>query len=92
VGHADTWCLLLRAAVASRRQRLGERHSLLEAAIRSARLNDLPHCEQAARFRLGSSLGGDAGAALQAQALAWFALQQIQNPERMLEVWAPGFD
>ena len=45
----------------------------------------------AARRRLGTLLGGDAGRALIAQADAWMAAQEVRNPARMAAGLAPGF-
>ena len=46
----------------------------------------------AARRRLGEMLGGDEGRALVETADAWMRSETIVNPERMTEVFAPGFD
>ena len=50
------------------------------------------HCfAAAARWRLGSSLGGQEGQALVDQADSWMRSQAIRNPARMVAMHAPGF-
>jgi tetratricopeptide (TPR) repeat protein len=86
VGFARTWSQLLAAAVAMRRQEAVRARELLLSAIREAELADLPHCANAARFRL-AELFADNGD----EAERWFNAQRILDPRRMVEVWAPGF-
>ncbi|MEO8900178.1 MAG: protein kinase [Polyangiaceae bacterium] len=83
---ARTWSLLLAAGVAHQRAQPARARELLGSAIEHAERADLPHCAAAARFRLGQL-----DAAHCARAGLWFKAQRIRNPERMAEVWAPGF-
>jgi hypothetical protein len=91
VPFARTYALLLRAGVASRRGRDAECVRSLERAVAHADANDYPHCASAARLRLASVVGGARGAELAATARAWMRDQSIRDPERMAEVWTPGF-
>jgi hypothetical protein len=45
----------------------------------------------AARYRLGLRIGGLEGQARLDEARVWLRRQDIREPERMLNVWAPGF-
>jgi len=45
----------------------------------------------AASYRRGQLLGGDAGAALVAEADGEFRKRGVRNPARFVEVYAPGF-
>ena len=42
-------------------------------------------------YRRGQLLGGNAGAALVAEAEAEFRKREVRNPTRFVEVYAPGF-
>jgi hypothetical protein len=90
--YARTYSLLLRSAVAYRRADTVEATRLLEATIREADASDLPHCANAARYRLGKITAGPRGAELVRTARAWMEGEQIKNPVQMADVWAPGFD
>ena len=83
---ARCWSLLLGAAVATQREQSEHARVTLERAIQAAELADLPHCGASARLRLARLTGGESSLAQ-----AWFEQQRIAKPERMLEVWAPGF-
>ena len=85
VAFALTWASLLRAAVAQRRGQREQARALLRSAIEHAHSADLPHCANAARYRLSALGEGSAD-----QAARWFDSQRIRAPERMLAVWAPG--
>jgi serine/threonine protein kinase/tetratricopeptide (TPR) repeat protein len=49
-------------------------------------------CAEAVKRRLGVILGGDAGEALVARADAWMKEQGIRRPDRITDVYAPGFN
>ncbi|MET0794112.1 MAG: protein kinase [Polyangiaceae bacterium] len=85
------WAFLLDAAVACQRGQLERARSALSEAIASAKIADLPHCAASARLRLAALCEGEASRGPLAEGRAWFEAQQIRNPERMLDVWAPGF-
>jgi len=53
--------------------------------------NELMLYANAARSRLGQVLGGAEGAALSAQAQAWYAQQAVTNPARMTAMLVPGW-
>jgi eukaryotic-like serine/threonine-protein kinase len=91
VGYAQTYGALLLAAVAHQRGEAFEETRALEHAVRAADAAELGQYAAAARFRLGQRIGGAAGQTLLAEARAWMQQQEIREPERMLEVWAPGF-
>ena len=91
ISFAKAWALLLRAAVFDQEGDLVRSVDVLRRAIDHGHAHDLPHVAAAARFRLGQILGDAEGGELVASARAWMASQEIKNPERMLEVWAPGF-
>jgi hypothetical protein len=90
-GFARTYSLLLRSAVAHQRGEKALAEQTLQATIRQAEEADLPQCASAARYRLGQLSGEDSGARLLGEARAWMREQEIRCPERMVEVWAPGF-
>jgi len=81
----------LRSAIECRRGEKARAVQNLEEAIRGAEACDLPQCAAAARYRLGELVEGTRGAELVEAARAWMQEQQIRKPERMVEVWAPGF-
>jgi hypothetical protein len=71
----------------------------VEAAV--ARLGEtLPQLERrgmigpmaAVRWRLGTAIGGDAGAALRADATAALSAMGVSRPERMVNIWVPGWE
>ena len=94
---ATCWALLLEAAVASQRAGRDRARGVLLSAIATAERADLPHCAASARLRLAQLSEPSAKQAEHetdgeyADGRAWFIAQRIANPERMLEVWAPGF-
>jgi serine/threonine protein kinase/prolyl-tRNA editing enzyme YbaK/EbsC (Cys-tRNA(Pro) deacylase) len=45
----------------------------------------------AVRWRIGSAIGGDAGAALRAEATAALTAMGVSRPERMVNIWVPGW-
>jgi hypothetical protein len=89
--YADAFSHLLHAGVASQRGDREQAARHLAAAIPAASATDMHVCVAAAKWRLGELLGGDEGAALLAEARRWMKQEAVANPERMLEVVAPGF-
>ena len=63
----------------------------LERSIATAESAEMGLIAASARRRLGELLGGDRGAEMIATADAWMSAQNIARPERMVEVFAPGF-
>ncbi len=91
IGYAAVWALLLRAGIAAQKGNAKAASGHLTNTIERAEQHDLLLCAAAARRRLGELLGGDEGAALIAAADDWMNSEGIVNPERMTEVFAPGF-
>lgn len=91
VRYAEAWALVLRASIAALQ---GDVDSAVRALTRAAELADkaevLPWAA-AARWRKGMLIGGDEGRALVAEADAWMADEGVQEPGRLVEVFAPGF-
>jgi len=89
----DCWAHLLEAAVARQRGQLQRSRAALGEAVVAAERADLPHCAASARLRLAelSEPSDGPGSPAEHAGRAFFEAQQIRNPPRMLEVWAPGF-
>ena len=83
---------LVRASLAwNRGDDAGAGDLLTDAAGRFDAIS-MPVCAAAARRRLGVLVGGDRGATLVGEADAWMRSQEIRQPARMTEVYAPGFN
>ncbi len=88
INYAAIWSGLLASAAIAQR---GDRAGAIERLTHTAQLsdaNDFPLCATIARVRAGQLCGDRA--AVEA-ALAWMTGQDIRNPLRMCEVFAPGF-
>jgi hypothetical protein len=81
---------LVKAGIASVRNRAAEALDLLESAEQELTRLDMALYAAAARRRRGQLLGGDEGRALVADADTWMAGQDIKNPARMADMLAPG--
>ncbi len=81
---------LIRAGVATLGGRGDDAVALLSAAETGFQAADMSLYAAAARRRKGELVAGDEGRTLIAAADAWMAGQQIQNPERMTAMLAPG--
>ena len=90
VAYARAWSLLLGAAMELGRGQREAAVGMLREAIDVAEREQLLLYAAAARRRLGQLVGGDEGVALVAQADAELRAQGVVNPERMVEVYAPG--
>jgi hypothetical protein len=91
VAWAQAHARFIRAGIARLRGDLsGARVNLEDAAVRYTAAG-MHLCAAATRRRLGELLGGDAGGALVADADSWMMGQQIRNPKRMADLYAPGF-
>jgi hypothetical protein len=91
VSYAAVWSGLLVAAVVAQRGDRAGAISRLEVTAAFSDEHGFPLCAAVARLRAGQLLGGEAGAARVAEASAWMTAQDIRNPIRMCEVFAPGF-
>jgi hypothetical protein len=81
----------LRAGVHAARGDEKRALEALEFAIPALDAADLGYLAACARHRRGELLGGSAGAELVARARSFFKAQGIRNPERCLQMSAPGF-
>jgi tetratricopeptide (TPR) repeat protein len=91
IGYAQTYSALLRAAIAHQRGEAAVARRALERAVQQADTAGLAQYAAAARYRLGQRIGGLEGQARLDEARVWLRRQDIREPERMLDVWAPGF-
>ncbi len=87
---AKCWGHLLFAAIASQKDDRQRAIAELHEAIEHAQKNAQEAHVAAARWRLGNLLGGEEGAASTAAAREWLSAEEIEEPERFLEVLAPG--
>ena len=83
---------LLRAALAFRAGDKTKAANLLGAAAAALDAHDMKLFAATARRRQGQLLGGENGRTLLGLADAFMTSQKIQNPERMTELFVPGFD
>jgi eukaryotic-like serine/threonine-protein kinase len=89
--YASIWGMLLQAAAFTHRKKKQEALYLLHQTIRYASAQDFPLCAAVSRRRQGELLGGDDGARLIKLSETWMHSQEIANPARMSEIFAPGF-
>ena len=90
LGYAQFGSQLLRAAVAARLGDLEKATPLLRTAAEAAEANDNRLPLLPTRRRRGEIIGGAEGAALIAGVDDEMGNLGIRNPERMVEVYAPG--
>ena len=91
INYATIWSDLLLAAASYQR---GDRRAAiaqLEAVADFSVEQHFPLCAAVARLRCGQLQGDEDGAARIAGAAGWMSGQDIQQPVRMAEVFAPGF-
>ena len=91
VAWAQAHARFIQAGVARARGDLGGARANLEDAAGRYAAAGMHLCAAATRRRLGVLLGGDAGRTLVAEADSWMMDQQIRNPQRMADLYAPGF-
>jgi serine/threonine protein kinase/tetratricopeptide (TPR) repeat protein len=84
------WALLIRATVASQEGRKQASERALREAVAAFDESGMMLYREAARYRLGESLG-DAGAEELARANAWLDEQGVVNRPAMIGMLAPGF-
>jgi len=87
----DACARLIRAGMASLRGNVPEAVRLLGEAEEGFRAGDMALYAASAQYRRGRLLGGDQGRELIESALETMADQEIRNPARLLNVFAPGF-
>jgi hypothetical protein len=88
---SNPFARLIRATVAFQEGDLDAAGQGLSAAIDEFAAADMTLYATAARWRLGSVLGGERGNALREETAAWFASQGARNPVALNRVLAPGF-
>ncbi len=88
---AQALSMLLRASIARVRGDEGSASALLRRALPALEARDTLLLENAARRRLGETLGGDEGTALIAHADEWMAGQRVRNPARLASMLVPGW-
>lgn len=82
---------LMRGAIAAREGRRQEAQAILARAARDADMAEMPSHAAVARRRQGELAGGEEGRALIAGANAWMAAHGVRNPDRFVQLIAPGF-
>jgi len=63
----------------------------LSQAVEGFELADMALYGAASRRRLGEAIAEERGVQLITEADSWMAAQRIKNPERMMQMLAPGF-
>jgi serine/threonine protein kinase/tetratricopeptide (TPR) repeat protein len=92
VAWASPFVTVIRAAIAWQRGESSNATRLLSEAVKGFDLSDLGLYAAASRRRLGETIAGDRGRELIAEADAWMAHQNIQNPMKITRTMTPGFD
>jgi eukaryotic-like serine/threonine-protein kinase len=87
----DACARLIRAGLASLRGNVPEAVRLLGLAEDGFRAGDMALYAASAQYRRGRLVGGEEGRRLIASALETMTNQEIRNPARLLNVFAPGF-
>ncbi|MEO8706148.1 MAG: AAA family ATPase [Kofleriaceae bacterium] len=90
INYAAIWGGFLEAAATHQRGDQSAAVAKLDA-IAAAADHDFPLCAAIARLRSGQLLGTADGEARIAAATAWMTAEDIRNPLRMCDVFAPGF-
>jgi len=88
---ARVYAHILRAAIAAQRGVDEAAVAELRGALALCAVTSQGLHAAGCRLRLAALVGGDEGAALRAEALAWMRNEQVVNPARMIEVVTPGF-
>jgi len=95
ISQKQPWAIafgyLLQAGIAFHRRRVDQSVALLEQAAESCRATHMELFVRVANFRRGQLLGGDEGRALMDDARAFMKTQEIERPDRMTQLLAPGF-
>jgi uncharacterized protein YdiU (UPF0061 family) len=91
MGYAIPFATLIRAGIARQRDDQPSTIALLEKAVNDFDASHMSLYAAAARRRLGETIGGERGRQLVTQSEEWMSKQEIKNPERMMNLLAPGF-
>jgi len=88
--YATAVALMIRAGIAAAKRKVPEAIKLLISAENAFNIADMSLQAAISRRRRGELIGKDEGRKLIESADTWMANQQIQNPERMTAIFAPG--
>ena len=91
VPYAYPYASLIRAGVANKRGDNVTAATLLEKALKEFDNADMKLYAVIIRRCLGKMIGGDRGRELVTETDEWMDRQQIRNPERVMNLMAPGF-
>ncbi|HVU01366.1 MAG TPA: protein kinase [Polyangiaceae bacterium] len=89
--YARPWACLLAAGVAHARGDPSATRAALERAASLAIAAGQRQCVAAAELRLGALLGGEEGRSRADRAVAALRAENVADPRRIAELWAPGF-
>jgi len=89
--YARVWGLLLDAGAAAVRSDRAAAESRLRQVIAVADPQSLALCAAVARHSLGALVGGAEGDELIAAAAAYFRVEGVRRPDRLVAMYAPGF-
>jgi len=89
--YARVWGLLLHAGAAAVRSDRAAAESRLRQVIAVADPQSLALCAAVARRSLGALVGGAEGDELIAAAAAYFRVEGVRRPDRLVAMYAPGF-
>jgi eukaryotic-like serine/threonine-protein kinase len=92
MAYANPHATFVRAGVARQRGNEQRAIALTEKALKDFETASMQLYAVAARRRLGELMGGDRGRDLVTQSNQWMVKQEIKNPEKMMNLLAPGFD
>ena len=91
IGYARVWGLLVQATVAAHRGAEERATTLFRQAATIGAEQEMHLCSQAARYRLGTLLGGAFGAEMVSDARQRMTEMGVKVPTAMLNVVAPTF-
>lgn len=91
MAYSNPLATLVRAGVAKQRGDEQRAIALTEKALEEFEATNMRLYAVAARRRLGELLGGERGRELVAQTDQWMVKQEIKNPEKIMNLLAPGF-
>jgi eukaryotic-like serine/threonine-protein kinase len=91
MSYASPFANLIRAGIAHQQGDDDAAVTLLEKASNEFAAADMTLYAIVTSRRLGEMMGGDRGRELRAEAAEWMARQMIKNPEKVMNLMAPGF-